>query len=81
MIVGLIVFFSFLRVEDKQKVASLTIIPRYLPEVTIGAHEFDKGYYSFKSVRTLQRLDYERLYGGGGGVGSGGWVLGFWVGV
>ncbi|XP_062861661.1 NADH dehydrogenase [ubiquinone] 1 alpha subcomplex subunit 10, mitochondrial [Trichomycterus rosablanca] len=37
-------------VEDKQRVANMTCIPRYIPEVTIGAHEFDKGYYSFKSL-------------------------------
>uniref|UniRef100_A0A4W4HDK2 NADH dehydrogenase [ubiquinone] 1 alpha subcomplex subunit 10, mitochondrial n=1 Tax=Electrophorus electricus TaxID=8005 RepID=A0A4W4HDK2_ELEEL len=37
-------------VEDKQRVANMTCIPRYLPEVTIGAHEFDRDYYSFKSV-------------------------------
>ncbi|XP_017550559.1 NADH dehydrogenase [ubiquinone] 1 alpha subcomplex subunit 10, mitochondrial [Pygocentrus nattereri] len=37
-------------VEDKQKVANMTAIPRYIPEVTIGAHEFDKGFYSFKSL-------------------------------
>ncbi|GAA6074743.1 NADH dehydrogenase [ubiquinone] 1 alpha subcomplex subunit 10, mitochondrial, partial [Tachysurus ichikawai] len=36
-------------VEDKQRVANMTCIPRYIPEVTIGAHEFDKTYYSFKS--------------------------------
>ncbi|XP_027008344.1 NADH dehydrogenase [ubiquinone] 1 alpha subcomplex subunit 10, mitochondrial [Tachysurus fulvidraco] len=37
-------------VEDKQRVANMTCIPRYIPEVTIGAHEFDKTYYSFKSL-------------------------------
>ncbi|XP_060785178.1 NADH dehydrogenase [ubiquinone] 1 alpha subcomplex subunit 10, mitochondrial [Neoarius graeffei] len=37
-------------VEDKQRVANLTCIPRYIPEITIGAHEFDKGYYSFRSL-------------------------------
>ncbi|KAL6485138.1 hypothetical protein MHYP_G00071830 [Metynnis hypsauchen] len=37
-------------VEDKQRVANMTAIPRYIPEVTIGAHEFDKGFYSFKSL-------------------------------
>lgn len=41
----------FCSVEDKQHVANMTCIPRYIPEVTIGAHEFDKSYYSFKSVR------------------------------
>ncbi|KAF7709886.1 NADH dehydrogenase [ubiquinone] 1 alpha subcomplex subunit 10, mitochondrial [Silurus meridionalis] len=37
-------------VEDKQRVANMTCIPRYIPEVTIGAHEFDKAYYSFRSL-------------------------------
>ncbi|KAK3568806.1 hypothetical protein QTP86_017400 [Hemibagrus guttatus] len=37
-------------VEDKQRVASMTCIPRYIPEVTIGAHEFDETYYSFRSL-------------------------------
>ncbi|XP_066543083.1 NADH dehydrogenase [ubiquinone] 1 alpha subcomplex subunit 10, mitochondrial [Hoplias malabaricus] len=37
-------------VEDKQRVANMTTIARYIPEVTIGAHEFDKSYYSFKSL-------------------------------
>ncbi|XP_061548597.1 NADH dehydrogenase [ubiquinone] 1 alpha subcomplex subunit 10, mitochondrial [Phycodurus eques] len=37
-------------VEDKQKVASLTHIPRFLPEITIGAHDFDEKYYAFKSL-------------------------------
>ena len=38
------------RVEDKQLVADLACIPRFLPEVTIGAHEFDANYYEYKSV-------------------------------
>uniref|UniRef100_A0A671STY9 NADH dehydrogenase [ubiquinone] 1 alpha subcomplex subunit 10, mitochondrial n=1 Tax=Sinocyclocheilus anshuiensis TaxID=1608454 RepID=A0A671STY9_9TELE len=37
-------------VEDKQRIANMTCIPRYLPEVTVGAHEFDAAYYAFKSV-------------------------------
>ncbi|XP_016389892.1 NADH dehydrogenase [ubiquinone] 1 alpha subcomplex subunit 10, mitochondrial isoform X2 [Sinocyclocheilus rhinocerous] len=37
-------------VEDKQRVANMTCIPRYLPEVTVGAHEFDAAYYAFKSL-------------------------------
>lgn len=37
-------------VEDKQKVANMTCIPRYLPEITIGAHEFDQNYYAFRSL-------------------------------
>uniref|UniRef100_A0A8C1CHK0 NADH dehydrogenase [ubiquinone] 1 alpha subcomplex subunit 10, mitochondrial n=1 Tax=Cyprinus carpio carpio TaxID=630221 RepID=A0A8C1CHK0_CYPCA len=40
-------------VEDKQRVANMTCIPRYLPEVTVGAHEFDSAYYAFKSVCAL----------------------------
>lgn len=37
-------------VEDKQKVATLTCIPRFLPEITIGAHEYDEKYYAYKSL-------------------------------
>ncbi|XP_060944301.1 NADH dehydrogenase [ubiquinone] 1 alpha subcomplex subunit 10, mitochondrial [Limanda limanda] len=37
-------------VEDKQQVATLTHIPRFLPEITIGAHEYDEKYYSYKSI-------------------------------
>ncbi|XP_070770668.1 NADH dehydrogenase [ubiquinone] 1 alpha subcomplex subunit 10, mitochondrial [Enoplosus armatus] len=37
-------------VEDKQKVATLTHIPRFLPEITIGAHDYDEKYYAFKSL-------------------------------
>jgi len=37
-------------VEDKQKVATLTHIPRFLPEITIGAHEYDEKYYAYKSL-------------------------------
>ncbi|XP_076854461.1 NADH dehydrogenase [ubiquinone] 1 alpha subcomplex subunit 10, mitochondrial [Brachyhypopomus gauderio] len=37
-------------VEDKRRVANLTCIARYLPEITIGAHDFDKNYYSFRSL-------------------------------
>ncbi|KAK6484892.1 NADH dehydrogenase [Huso huso] len=46
------VTFHYIRmlVEDKQKVADLTCIPRYLPEVTIGAHDYDEAYYAFKSL-------------------------------
>lgn len=40
----------FPRVEDKQKVADLVTIPKFLPEVTIGAHEYDTTYYAYKSV-------------------------------
>ncbi|XP_019735420.1 NADH dehydrogenase [ubiquinone] 1 alpha subcomplex subunit 10, mitochondrial isoform X1 [Hippocampus comes] len=37
-------------VEDKEKVASLTHIPKFLPEITIGAHDYDEKYYAFKSL-------------------------------
>lgn len=29
---------------------TLTHIPRYLPEITIGAHEYDEMYTAYKSV-------------------------------
>lgn len=29
---------------------TLTHIPRYLPEITIGAHEYDETYTAYKSV-------------------------------
>lgn len=37
-------------VEDKQRVATLTHIPKYLPEITIGAHEYDEKYYAYRSL-------------------------------
>uniref|UniRef100_A0A3Q4HEM6 NADH:ubiquinone oxidoreductase subunit A10 n=1 Tax=Neolamprologus brichardi TaxID=32507 RepID=A0A3Q4HEM6_NEOBR len=37
-------------VEDKQRVATLTHIPRFLPEITIGAHDYDQKYYAYKSI-------------------------------
>ncbi|KAM4608370.1 NADH dehydrogenase [ubiquinone] 1 alpha subcomplex subunit 10, mitochondrial [Polymixia lowei] len=37
-------------VEDKQKVANLTCIPKFLPEITVGAHEYDKNYFDYKSL-------------------------------
>ncbi|XP_028250260.1 NADH dehydrogenase [ubiquinone] 1 alpha subcomplex subunit 10, mitochondrial [Parambassis ranga] len=37
-------------VEDKQLVANLTHIPRFLPETTIGAHDFHQKYYTYKSL-------------------------------
>ncbi|KAA0715806.1 NADH dehydrogenase [ubiquinone] 1 alpha subcomplex subunit 10, mitochondrial [Triplophysa tibetana] len=37
-------------VEDKQRVANMTGILRYLPEITIGAHEFDATYFAYKSL-------------------------------
>ncbi|XP_005995992.1 NADH dehydrogenase [ubiquinone] 1 alpha subcomplex subunit 10, mitochondrial [Latimeria chalumnae] len=39
-----------LLVQDKDKVSDLVIIPRFLPEVTIGAHEYDKAYHDYKSL-------------------------------
>ncbi|XP_042191940.1 NADH dehydrogenase [ubiquinone] 1 alpha subcomplex subunit 10, mitochondrial isoform X1 [Callorhinchus milii] len=35
-------------VENKQAVADLTIIPKFIPEITIGAHEFDEAFYKYK---------------------------------
>ncbi|KAF7641715.1 hypothetical protein LDENG_00274080, partial [Lucifuga dentata] len=37
-------------VEDKHSVATLTHIPKFLPEITIGAHDFDEKYYAYKSL-------------------------------
>lgn len=37
-------------VEDKHRVVTLTHIPRYLPEITIGAHEYDETYTAYKSL-------------------------------
>lgn len=37
--------------EDKQRVANLTHIPKFLPEITIGAHDYDEKYYAYRSVR------------------------------
>ncbi|XP_072542610.1 NADH dehydrogenase [ubiquinone] 1 alpha subcomplex subunit 10, mitochondrial [Salminus brasiliensis] len=36
--------------QDKQRVANMTAVPIYIPEVTIGAHEYDKSFYAFKSL-------------------------------
>ncbi|XP_041930104.1 NADH dehydrogenase [ubiquinone] 1 alpha subcomplex subunit 10, mitochondrial [Alosa alosa] len=46
------VTFHYLRVlvEDKQQVANLTCIPRYLPEITVSAHDVDSTYYAYKSL-------------------------------
>ncbi|XP_043549037.1 NADH dehydrogenase [ubiquinone] 1 alpha subcomplex subunit 10, mitochondrial [Chiloscyllium plagiosum] len=46
------VSFHLLRllVEDKQRVADLTSFPRFLPEVTIGAHEFDQMYHAYRQL-------------------------------
>ncbi|XP_072253687.1 NADH dehydrogenase [ubiquinone] 1 alpha subcomplex subunit 10, mitochondrial [Leuresthes tenuis] len=37
-------------VEDKQRVATLTHIPKFLPEITIGAHDYDEKYYAYRSL-------------------------------
>lgn len=37
-------------VEDKQKVSMLTHIPKFLPEITIGAHDYDEKYYAYKAL-------------------------------
>ncbi|XP_041858416.1 NADH dehydrogenase [ubiquinone] 1 alpha subcomplex subunit 10, mitochondrial [Melanotaenia boesemani] len=37
-------------VEDKQAVATLTHIPHFLPEITVGAHEYDQKYYTYKAL-------------------------------
>ncbi|XP_030641910.1 NADH dehydrogenase [ubiquinone] 1 alpha subcomplex subunit 10, mitochondrial [Chanos chanos] len=45
------VTYHYLRmlVEDKQRVASLTCVPYFIPEITVGAHEFDESYHAFRS--------------------------------
>ncbi|XP_015250299.1 PREDICTED: NADH dehydrogenase [ubiquinone] 1 alpha subcomplex subunit 10, mitochondrial [Cyprinodon variegatus] len=37
-------------VEDKQRVSMLTHIPRFLPEITMGAHDYDEKYYAYKAL-------------------------------
>ncbi|XP_061580093.1 NADH dehydrogenase [ubiquinone] 1 alpha subcomplex subunit 10, mitochondrial [Cololabis saira] len=37
-------------VEDKQGVATLTHVPKFLPEITIGAHDYDEKYYAYKAL-------------------------------
>ncbi|XP_023670610.2 NADH dehydrogenase [ubiquinone] 1 alpha subcomplex subunit 10, mitochondrial [Paramormyrops kingsleyae] len=46
------VTFHYMRmlVEDKQRVANLTCIANFLPEVTIGAHDNDASYYAYQSL-------------------------------
>lgn len=54
---SLLFFFfslSVSSVEDKQKVVTLTHIPRYLPEITVGAHEYDKLHAAYKSVSSVK---------------------------
>lgn len=44
-------FVLFYSVEDKQRVSTLTHIPMFLPEICIGAHDYDEKYYAYRSVR------------------------------
>ncbi|XP_059823087.1 NADH dehydrogenase [ubiquinone] 1 alpha subcomplex subunit 10, mitochondrial [Hypanus sabinus] len=46
------VSFHILRqlVQDKSRIADLTSIPRFLPEITVGAHEFDEIYHAYKQL-------------------------------
>lgn len=37
-------------VQDKQRVASLVQIPKFLPEITIGAHEYDELYNAYLAL-------------------------------
>ncbi|XP_041663714.1 NADH dehydrogenase [ubiquinone] 1 alpha subcomplex subunit 10, mitochondrial [Cheilinus undulatus] len=37
-------------VEDKQRVATLTHIPMFLPEITIGAHDYDEKYFAYRAL-------------------------------
>ncbi|XP_062390413.1 NADH dehydrogenase [ubiquinone] 1 alpha subcomplex subunit 10, mitochondrial [Sardina pilchardus] len=39
-----------LLVQDKQMVANLTCIARYLPEITVSAHNVDSTYYAYQSL-------------------------------
>lgn len=39
-----------LLVEDKQRVANLTCVPLYLPEITVSAHDVDSTYYDYQSL-------------------------------
>ncbi|KAK5860776.1 hypothetical protein PBY51_022235 [Eleginops maclovinus] len=39
-----------LLVGDKQGVSQLTHIARFLPEITIGAHDYDEKFYAYKSL-------------------------------
>lgn len=49
----LLLFYS---VEDKQRVSTLTHIPVFLPEISIGAHDYDEKFYAYKSVRKEEML-------------------------
>ncbi|XP_030285093.1 NADH dehydrogenase [ubiquinone] 1 alpha subcomplex subunit 10, mitochondrial [Sparus aurata] len=37
-------------VEDKQRVSTLTHIPMFLPEISIGAHDYDEKFYAYRSL-------------------------------
>ncbi|XP_013886504.1 NADH dehydrogenase [ubiquinone] 1 alpha subcomplex subunit 10, mitochondrial [Austrofundulus limnaeus] len=37
-------------VQDKREVANMTHIPVFLPEITIGAHEFTHKYFAYRSL-------------------------------
>ncbi|XP_029967729.1 NADH dehydrogenase [ubiquinone] 1 alpha subcomplex subunit 10, mitochondrial [Salarias fasciatus] len=37
-------------VEDKRAVVSLASIPKFLPEITVGAHDYDELYYAYRSL-------------------------------
>ncbi|CAL9690700.1 unnamed protein product [Knipowitschia caucasica] len=37
-------------VEDKNRVATLAHIPKFLPEITIGAHDYNDKYYAYRSL-------------------------------
>lgn len=37
-------------VEDKHSVANLVHIPKFLPEITIGAHDYDEKYYAYRAL-------------------------------
>ncbi|MBN3293943.1 NDUAA dehydrogenase, partial [Polypterus senegalus] len=37
-------------VENKERVTDLICIPKFLPEITIGAHEYDEAYYAYRSL-------------------------------
>ncbi|KFV50654.1 hypothetical protein N341_07363, partial [Tyto alba] len=39
-----------LYVQDKSGVLNPVAIPRFIPEITIGGHEYDKVYYEYRSV-------------------------------
>ncbi|KAM9851295.1 NADH dehydrogenase [ubiquinone] 1 alpha subcomplex subunit 10, mitochondrial [Aulostomus maculatus] len=41
-------------VQNKHRVANLTHIPKFLPEITIGGYEYNKMYYSFKTLTGKQ---------------------------